>query len=67
MKYGHTYKVIASKSAIRKNTIFVRYGHSVCTKQYTKNPNTNHAMKAEISMKKILFNGSVKRSGFSVG
>ena len=43
------------------NTVLVRYGHSVCTKQYTKeNPNAKHEVKAEISMKTILFNVSTK-------
>ena len=38
------------------NTVLVRYGRSLRTKQYTKNPNTKYAVKAEISMKTILFN-----------
>ena len=37
------------------NTVLVRYGHSVRTKQYTKNPNAKYAVKAEISMKTISF------------
>ena len=49
------------------NTHFVHYGHSVRTKQYTKHPNAKHAVKAEISMKTILFSDSAKRSAFSTG
>ena len=49
------------------NTVLVRYGHSVCTKQYTKNLNAKHAVKAEISMKTISFSDSVKRLAFSAG
>ena len=49
------------------NTVLVRYGHSVLTKQYTKNPNTKHAVKTEISMKTISFSDSVKLSAFSAG
>ena len=33
------------------NTDLVQYGHPVGTKQYTKNLNAKHAVKAEISMK----------------
>ena len=47
------------------NTVLVQYGHSVRTKQYTKNPNAKYAVKAEISMKTISFNNSAKRSAFS--
>ena len=36
------------------NTVLVQYYHPVRTKQYTKNLNTKHAVKAEISMKMIL-------------
>ena len=46
------------------NTVLVRYGHSLCTKQYTKNPNAKYAVEAEISMKTISFNVSAKRSVF---
>ena len=35
-------------SATRINTVLVRYGYSVRTKQYTKNPNAKYAVKAEI-------------------
>ena len=49
------------------NTVLVRYGHSLRTKQYTKNPNAKYAVKAEISMKMISFNDSAKRSAFSAG
>ena len=38
----------------RMNTALVQYGHSVRTKQYTKNPNAKYAVKAEISMKTLL-------------
>ena len=38
------------------NTVLVRYGHSLRTKQYTKNPKAKYAVKAEISMKTISFN-----------
>ena len=37
------------------NTVLERYGHSVRTKQFTKNLNAKHAEKAEISMKMISF------------
>ena len=47
------------------NTVLVRNGHSLRTKQYTKNPNAKYAVKAEISMKTISFNDSAKRSAFS--
>ena len=40
-------------SAIRINTVLVRYGHSVQTKQFTKNPTAKHTVKADISMKTI--------------
>ena len=43
------------------NTVLVQYGHSVRTKQYTKQ-NARHAVKAEISMNMISFNDSAKRS-----
>ena len=54
-------------SAIRMNTILLRYGYSVRTKQYTKSPNAKHAVKPEISMKTISFSDSAKRSAFSAG
>ena len=49
------------------NTVLVRYGHSLRTKQYTKNPNAKYAVKAEILMKTISFSDSAKRSAFSAG
>ena len=49
------------------NTVLVRYGHSVRTKQYAKNQYTKYAVKAEILMKTILFDDSAKRSAFSAG
>ena len=49
------------------DTISVQYGHSVRTKQYTKNQNAKYAVKAEISMKTISFSDSAKRSAFSAG
>ena len=49
------------------NTVLVRHGHSLCTKQYTKNPNAKYAVKAEIAMKTISFNDSAKLSAFSAG
>ena len=49
------------------DTILVRYGHSVRTKQYTKNPNAKYAVKAEISMKTTSFSDSAKRLAFSAG
>ena len=49
------------------NTVLVRYGHSLCTKQNTKKPNAKYSVKAEISMKTISFNDSAKRSAFSAG
>ena len=49
------------------NTVLVQYGHSLRTKQYTKNPNAKYAVKSEISMKTISFNDSAKRSAFSAG
>ena len=47
------------------NTVLVIYGHSVRTKQNTKKQNAKYAVKAEISMKTIMFNDSAKRSAFS--
>ena len=48
------------------NTVIVRYGHSVRTKQYTKKkPNGKYEVKAEISMKTISFKDSAKHSAFS--
>ena len=38
------------------NTVLVRYGHSLRTKQYTKHPNAKYTVKAKISMKMISFN-----------
>ena len=49
------------------NTVLVRYGNSVRTKQYTKNPNGKYKVKAEISIKMISFKDSAKRSAFSAG
>ena len=46
-------------------TVLVWYGPSVHTKQYTKNPNAKHAVKAEISMKTISFNDSICKT-FSI-
>ena len=54
-------------SVIRINTVLVRYGLSVRTKQYTKNPNGKYEVKAEISMKAISFKDSAKCSAFSAG
>ena len=49
------------------NTVLVRYSHPVRTKQYTKNPNAKHAVKAEKSMKMISINDLAKPSSFSSG
>ena len=53
------------ESAIRMNTVLVRYGHPVCSKQYKKNEGKTR--KAIISMKTISVNDSAKRSAFSAG
>ena len=39
------------------NTVLVRYGHTLRTKQYTKNPNAKYAVKAKISMKTMSWGG----------
>ena len=57
---------IGAYSAIRMDTILLRYSHSIRTK-CTKNPNANYAVKAEISMKTISFGDSVTPLGFSAG
>ena len=54
-------------SATRMNTVLVRYGYSLRTKQYTKNPNAKYEVKASISMKTTSFNDSAKRSTYSAG
>ena len=46
------------------NAVLVRYDHPFRTKQYTKKSKHKHAVKAKISMKKILFNIWAKRAAF---
>ena len=53
------------KSAVRMNTVFVRYGHSVHKNNIQKKTNSKYALKADISMKRKSFNDSEKRSAFS--
>ena len=49
------------------NTVVVWYGHPVRTKQYTKNMNAKHAVKADISFFDIVENDIVQWLGAMVG